>query len=50
MQTNYNGNSSKSGIYQIRNITNEKFYIGKTTQRMEICEDALKTIYTYILF
>jgi len=28
METKFNGNSLKSGIYQIRNINNEKVYIG----------------------
>lgn len=30
MNTNYNGHSRKSGIYQIRNLNNGKVYIGST--------------------
>ncbi len=32
MQTNYNGYSLKSGIYQIRNLSNERIYIGSAKE------------------
>ena len=32
MQTKYNGHSRKSGIYQIRNLNNEKVYIGSAKE------------------
>lgn len=44
METQYNGHSGKSGIYQIRNINNGKVYIGSAKLFSRRCYEHLKSL------
>ena len=44
METNYNGNSLKSGIYQIRNINNGKVYIGSAKRFKQRATEHIRSL------
>lgn len=44
MQTNYNGHSSKSGVYQIRNLTNGRVYVGSAKRFKQRYSEHVKSL------